>query len=122
MTIHDQIEDEKLGYDINIEAAKRSALSSGKIEKYEYLTGEKILSSNQKQIIEQSKFTYSRLGKAFEKKTKTIEDQGKKQFDALKILKPKELKSVEDKFDDNEMHLKYKEVFNELSNERIGEI
>ena len=122
MTIDDQIEDEKLRYDINIEAAKKSALSSGKIEKYEYLTGEKILSSNQKQIIEQSKFTYSRLGKAFQKQTKTIEDQGKKQSDALKILKPKELKSAEDKFDDNEMHLKYKEVFNELSNERIGEI
>ena len=46
MTIDDQIKDEKLQYDINREAAKISALSSGKIDNYEYLTGEKILSSN----------------------------------------------------------------------------
>ena len=74
MTIEDQIKDEKLQYDINREAAKISALSSGKIE---YLTGEEILPSNQQQIIEQAKFTYSPLGKAFEKQTKTIEDQEK---------------------------------------------
>ena len=59
MTINDQIRDEKLQYDINREAAKISALSSGKIHKYEYLTGEDILPSNQQQIIEQAKFTYS---------------------------------------------------------------
>ena len=47
MTINDQIRDEKLQYDINREAAKTSALSSDKIDKYEYLTGEKILPSNQ---------------------------------------------------------------------------
>ena len=75
MTINDQIRDEKLQYDINREAAKISALSSGKIDKYEYLTGEEILPSNQKQIIEQAKFAYSPLGKAFEKQIKTIEDQ-----------------------------------------------
>ena len=57
---------------------KKSALSSGKIHKYEYLTGEDILPSNQPQIIEQAKFTYSTLGKAFEKQIKTIEDQGEK--------------------------------------------
>ena len=50
-----------------------SALSSGKVDKYEYLTGEEIL-PYQQQIIEQAKFTYSPLGKAFEKQTKTIED------------------------------------------------
>ena len=77
MTIEDQIKDEKLQYDINREAAKISALSSGKIDKCEYLNGEEILPSNQRQIIEQAKFTYSPLGKAFEKQTKTIEDQGK---------------------------------------------
>ena len=49
-----------------------SALSLGKIDKYEYLTGEEILPSNQKQIIEQVKFTYSSLGKTFEKQTKII--------------------------------------------------
>ena len=52
MTINDQIRDEKLQYDINREAAKISALSSGKIHKYEYLTGEDTLPSNQQQIIE----------------------------------------------------------------------
>ena len=70
MTTEDQIKDEKLQYDINREAAKISALSSSKIDKYEYLPGEEILPSNQQQIIEQAKFTYSRLGKAFEKQTK----------------------------------------------------
>ena len=55
MTIDDQIEDEKLQYDINREIAKISALSLGKIDKYEYLTCEEILPSNQKQIIKQSK-------------------------------------------------------------------
>ena len=78
MTNNDQIRDEKLRYDINREAAKISALSSGKIHKYEYPTGEEILLSNQQQIIEQAKFTYSPLGKAFEKQIKTIEDQGQK--------------------------------------------
>ena len=77
MAINDQIRDEKIQYDINREGAKISALSSGKIRKYEYLTGEDILPSNQQQIIEQAKFTYSPLGKAFEKQIKTIEDQGK---------------------------------------------
>ena len=83
MTIEDQIRDVKLQYDINSEAAEISALSSGKIDKYEYLTGEEILPSNQQQIIEQSKFTYSNLGKAFEKQTKTINDQGEKQIKAI---------------------------------------
>ena len=48
MAIDDQIEDEKLQYDINREAGKISVLSSGKTDKYEYLTGEEILPSNQK--------------------------------------------------------------------------
>ena len=87
MTINDKIRDEKLQYDINREAAKISALLSGKIHKYKYLTGEDILPSNQQQIIEQTKFTYSPLGKAFEKQIKTIEDQGEKQIDALENLK-----------------------------------
>ena len=78
MTIKDQIRDEKLQYDINREAAKISALSSGKIDKYEYLPGGDIFPSNQQQIIEQAKFTYSPLEKPFQKQTKTIEDQGKK--------------------------------------------
>ena len=83
MTINDQIRHEKLQYDVNREAAKISALSSGKIHKYEYLTGEDILPSNQQQTIEQAKFTHSPLGKAFEKQIKAIEDRGKKQVVAL---------------------------------------
>ena len=93
MTIEDQIRDEKLQYDINREAAKISALSSGKIDQYEYLTGEEILLSNQKQIIEQAKFTYSHLGKAFEKQTKTIKDQGEKQIEAILFKKTNILKN-----------------------------
>ena len=81
MKINDQIRDEKLQYDINREATKISGLSSGKICKYEYLTDEDILPSNQQQRIEQAKFTYSPLGKTFEKQIKTIEDQGQKQVD-----------------------------------------
>ena len=68
MTISDQIRDEKLQYYINREAAKISALSSGKIRKYEYLAGEDILRSNQQQMIEQAKFTYSPLGKVLKNK------------------------------------------------------
>ena len=83
MTINDQIRDENLRYNINREAAKVSVLSSGKIHIYEYLNGEDILPSNQQQIIEQAKFTYSPLGKAFEKQIKTIEDQGEKQIKAI---------------------------------------
>ena len=70
MTINDQIRGEKLQHDINREASKMSALSSGNIPKYEYLTGEDILPYNQQQIIEQEKFTCSPLGKAFEKQLK----------------------------------------------------
>ena len=79
-----QIEDEKLQYDIDKEAARILALSSSNIAKYEYLTGEEILPFNQKQIVEEAKLIYSPLGKAFEKQKKTMEDQGKKQIDALK--------------------------------------
>ena len=77
MTTDDRIGAKKLQYHINREAAKISALPSNKIGKYEYLTEEEILLSNQKQITEQAKFTYSPLGKAFEKQIKTIEDQVK---------------------------------------------
>ena len=100
MTIDDQIRDEKLKYNIIRDAAKISAWSSNKIGKYEYLTGEEILPFNQKQIIKQAKFTYSPLGKAFEKQIKTIEDQEKKQVEVLKDLKTKEQKAIENKSND----------------------
>ena len=83
MTIEDQIKDEKLQYDINREAAKISALSSGKLDKYEHLTGEEIVPSNQQQIIQQAKFNYSPLGKAIEKQIKTTKNQGEKQVKAI---------------------------------------
>ena len=50
MTIDNKIKDEKLQYDINREAGKKSALSSSKIGKYEFLTGEEILPSDQSRI------------------------------------------------------------------------
>ena len=96
MTIQDQIKYGKLQYDINREAGKISALSSGKIDKYEYLTGEEILPSiYQQQIIEQAKFTLSPLGKAFDKQAKEIKDQEEKQIDAFADLKPNEIKPIE---------------------------
>ena len=54
-------------------------MPSGQIDKYEYLAGEEILYFNQRQIIEQAKFAYSPLGKAFEKQTE-------KQVDAIESL------------------------------------
>ena len=113
MTIEDQIKDENLQYDINREAAKISFLSSGKLDKYENLTGEEILPSNQQQIIEQAKFPYSPLGKAFQKQTKTIEDQGKKQVDALESLKPsnKELPPIKDFIPEENLN---PEIINEI--------
>ena len=99
MIIDDKIKDQKLQYNINREAAKISALSSGKTDKYEYLTGKEILPSDQSRIIEQAKFTYSPLGNVLEKHIKTTEDQGIKQVEALKALKQEQnkedIKSVE---------------------------
>ena len=65
--IDDKIKYKKVQYGINREAAKISALSSLKIDKYEYLAGEEMLPSDQRRVIEQAKFTYSLLGKALEK-------------------------------------------------------
>ena len=92
MIIDDKIRDEELQYDINREAAKTPALLSEKISNYEYFTGEEILPSDQRKVIEQAKFTYSSLGKVLEKQVKTIEDQGIKQVEALKALKSEENK------------------------------
>ena len=116
MTIEDQIKDEKLQYDINREAAKISALSSGKIDKYEYLTGEEILPSHQQQIIQQAKFAYSPLGKALEKQIKTIEDQGKKQVKA--IQDNKQLVNKDD-FKDKLLLSKEREIFKDIYNKRL---
>ena len=123
MTIEDQIRDEKLRYNINREVAKISAWSSGKIDKYEYLTGEEILPSNQKQMIKQAKFTYSLLGKAFEKQIKTIEDQGEKQIKAIQNQgKIKTIKIYPYDNEDIPLISKQKEIFNKLVDEKLDEI
>ena len=73
------------------------------------------------QIIEQAKITYSPLGKAFEKQIETIEDQGKKQVEALKDLKPKnQTKTMEEK-SGNKLLIQ-KENDDRLLNERVDEI
>ena len=113
MTINDKIKDEKLQFDINREVAKISALPSGKIDKYEYLTGEKILLSDQSRIVEQAKFTYSPLSKAFEKQIETIEEHGKKQVEALEVLEHNIQKlTIKDAIPENRLS---EEAKNELS-------
>ena len=120
MTIDDQIKSEKLQYDINREATKISALSSGKFDKYEYVTGEEILPSNKQQIIEQAEFTYSPLGKAFEKQTKTIEDQGEKQIKAIQDNR-KQLISGND-YKNRLLISKERENFKDIHNKRLDKI
>ena len=124
MTIEHQIKDKKLQYDINREAAKISALPSGKIDKYDYLTGEEILPSNQHQIIQQAKFNYSPLGKALEKQIKTIEDQGKKQVEAIqdnkKLIKTKI--NDDDDYKDKLLVSREREIFKDIYNKRLGKI
>ena len=122
MTTDNQIRGEKLQYDVNRETAKISAWSSGKMTSMT-VTSKEILPSNQRQTIEQAKFAYSPLVKAFEKQTKTIEDQGKKQIDALKDLKDnkeKQARAIEDKSGDK-LSIQEKKI-NKLLDGRIDEI
>ena len=120
MTIEDKIKDEKLQYDINREAAKISALSSGKLDKCEYLTSEEILPSNQQQIIQQAKFNYSPLGKAIEKQRKTIEDQGEKQ---VKSIQDKQIVNInKDDYNNKLLLSKEREIFKDIYNKRIDRI
>ena len=120
MTIDDEIKYEKLQYDVNRKAAKISALSSDEFTKYEYLTGEEILPSNKQQIIEQAKFTYSPLGKAFEKQIKTIEDQGEKQIKAIQDNR-KQLISNDD-YKNKLLNSKEREIFKDIYNKRLDKI
>ena len=101
-------------YVINRKARKISALSSGKIDKYEYRTGEEILPSDQSRIIEQVKFEYPPLGKTFEKQIKTIEEQGEKQIKALEEH-GKQLVKYNDVIEPS-IYLKEKEIFENLPN------
>ena len=117
MTIDDNIRDEKLQHYINREKAKISVLSSGKIDEYEYLTGEEILSSDHGRKIEQAKFIYSPLGKAFEKQAKTIEEQGETQMDVV-TNQSKKLEALTIKDGDH----KDKEMCHELVKKRFDKI
>ena len=119
MRIDDKIKYEKLQFDINREAAKIFALSSGKIDKYEYLTGKAVLPSDQSRIIEQARFIYFPLRKTFERQIKTIEDQGEKQIKALEEHEKQLLKYSNEK--EFLTHLKQKEIFKELVNRRMEE-
>ena len=66
------------------------------------------------------------MGKAFEKQIKTIEDQGEKQIDALKDLKPKQPKeqlvNVNDDYEDKLLHSKEQEIFRNIYNKRLDKI
>ena len=121
MTIADQIRDEKIQYHNNREVAQISALSSGKTDKYEYLTGEEILPSNRQQAIEQARFTYSPLGKAFEKQTKTIKDQGEKQIEAIQDNKT-QLANINDDYKNKLLLSKERKFFRNIYNERLDKI
>ena len=122
MATDDNIRDEQLQYDIKREAAKISALSFGKINKYEYLTDEEILSSDQSKVIEQAKFTNSPLGKAFQKQ--------KKQVGVVTPLeipnKRDELKKIEGIFPQNMMNdlicEKLKKIFNLQDNIKTDDL
>ena len=115
MITDDRIIDGKMQYDINREAGKILALSSCKVDKYEYLTGEKILSSDQSRIIEQAVFTYSSLSKSFEKQIKTIEEQGKNQVEALEVLKPITQKlTIKDTIPENKLSKEAKNKVNKI--------
>ena len=95
-----------------------SPLSSGKIDKYENLTGEEVLPLHQRRVIEQTKFTCSLLGIAFEKQTKTIDEQWKKQIDAS-TNQNKRLEVLTNK---NDYKTIYKEIFDRVVKERFDEI
>ena len=83
MTIDDKIRDEKQQFEINKERSTLSPLSSGKVDKYEYLAGGEILPSDKRRMIEQCRFTYSPLGNTSEKQTKTIEVKAEKRTKAI---------------------------------------
>ena len=112
MTIDDKIKDEKLQYDINRDAAKISVLLSGKTDKYEDLTGKEILQSDESRIIEQARFTYSLLSKAFGKQIKTIEEQGKKQVETLKQITQK--LTIKDEIPENALGEKAKDELKKI--------
>ena len=119
-----RLEIKKLQFDINRKAAKYQLYHltklMSKIDKYEYLTGKEILPYNQHQIIEQAKFTYSPLRKAFEKQIQTIEDKGETQIKDLEDLKPKAQAKAFVGKSYNKLSIQ-KEIYDELLDERVDE-
>ena len=110
MTTDDKIRDENLQYDISREAAKVSALSSGKIDKHQYPTSDEILAPDQSRVIEQASST----------KTKSNLGQVEKQLEALKVLNlDTQQLSIKVVIYENKLNLK---IANELGNWRIGEM
>ena len=123
MAIDDKIGDKNLKYDINREAAKTSALSYSKIDKYEHLTGEEILPLDQRKVIKQTKFTYFSLAK--DKKNqdkdqvKTIEDNRKQLVESKKKLSKRVLIVLI--LTEIVYQLKNKEIFNKRVEESSSE-
>ena len=97
MTINDKIKDEKTQ-----EATNTPALSSGKINKYEYLTSEEILPSDLSRTIEQATFKYSPLKRAFEKHKKRLKNKEKNKLQLQKFYITKK-STVKDGIPENTM-------------------
>ena len=122
--LDDKIKANKAQYDLDREAAKISALSSGELEKYEYLTGEDL-------GIQKAKIEYSPVGKVINKgqmkvikkggllkRLKNIEGKNEEQLKMIENKKNDQLgiKSVEDIFDE-ELSQEAKNVIVKLSNQ-----
>ena len=104
---------------MNRGAAKISALTSGKIDKYEYLTSEEILPPDQRRGIEQAKFIYCLSGKAFEKQSKTIKDQGGE--NQVKAIEENKKQLYNKQPGNNELLLlKKREIFKNIYNKRLN--
>ena len=84
-------------------AAKLSALSSGKVDKYEFLISEAILPPDQKRMTEQINFLYSPLGKAFQEQTKTIDDNYKEIFEELVKERFDEIRELTNEINQNDL-------------------
>ena len=96
-------------------------MSSGKIDKNEYLKGEEILPSDQIRIVKETKLSYSRIGKAFRKQKYVIKDQGRKQVEALQILRPvkeQKSKSIEDIFPIDQQNNEIKKELNQIKKQK----
>ena len=105
--------------DINREAAKISVLSSGKIDKYEYVTGEKILPLDQRRLIEQAKFYIFSIRKGFGKTNKNDwKARKKKQIDAI-ANQNQRLEALTNKDDNKSID---KEIFYKLVKGKLDEI